>query len=206
VVVDPHPRGADGVRGQVPPGVRVTHLQASVQDAELPAADAVIFSLVLHHVAGRDREERARQGLGGAGKLEVLRAAGEAVRGRGGVVLLNEADVHCDVDLPPGDPVLAERLADSYVRRFSLAIATEAASSGLDADLVARWTTIVRDWGLGQVAAARLPIAERDVYELAVEGWLDVLDRAELVVDDHALTDPWGLFNRYRCRPRSRPS
>ncbi|MDP2307922.1 MAG: methyltransferase domain-containing protein [Pseudomonadota bacterium] len=197
VVVDPHPDGATGVRRAVPPGVRVTHIAAPVQQAALPDADAIVCSLMLHHVAGADAAARAAVGLPGAGKREVLAAFRAAITARGGRVLLNEADVYCDVGLAPGDPLLADRLLDSYVRRFAVSLARDLHGC-VDPELRARWIAILRDWSLAQVGlAAGASYAERDVYELDVVSWLDLIARAGLRVEARGFTDRWLLFHQY---------
>lgn len=199
VVVDPHPEGAAGVRRFAPPGVYVRHVVAPVQEVALPDADVVTCSLVLHHVAGVDASARHAVGLAGVGKLEVLRAFAQSVRARAGRVLLNEADVYCDVGLQPGDPLLTERLLDSYVRRCATSLAADiSARRDVDSDVRARWRAVLRDWCLGQVdLAANAPIADRDVYELDVVSWLALVDRAGLRVEARQFTDPWLLFHQY---------
>lgn len=197
VVVDPHPDGAAGVRRHAPPGVRVRHLHTDVRTADLPDADAIVASLVLHHVAGRDATDRARVGLPGTGKREVLTAFRDAVRTRGGTVIVNEADVYCDLGLPPGDPLLAERLVDSYVRRFAVSLLHDLATRDEPDAVRARWAAIVRDWALGQIAVADAPWADRDVYELDVVSWLDLFADAGLSVRARMATDRWMLFHQY---------
>lgn len=201
VVVDPHPDGASGVRRVAPPGVTVRHLAVPVQEAALPEADVVVCSLVLHHVAGADAAARAAVGLTGTGKTEALAAFRAAVAPRDGRVLLNEADIYCDIGLPPRDPLLYDRLTDSYVRRFALALVDDLATARDDA-LRARWTAILRDWSLGQVElAGSATYAERDVYELDVPAWLDLIARAGLRVERRGFTDRWMLFHQYVLAP-----
>ena len=200
VVVDPHPDGALGVAAQVPKGVTVRHVCASAQDADLPAADVVIASLVLHHVAGTDRTHRELHGLVGDGKREILARAAKAAA----TVVLNEADVYCDLDLPPGDPLLLERLCDSYVRRFAVSLAHDIDHAD-NPQLAARLTAIVRDWALGQLAIAGVPIVQRDVYERDVPSWLLLLDTAGLKVVSRRFTDPWMLFCQYVCHSEKVP-
>lgn len=195
VVVDPHPGGAAGVRAQAPREVEVEHLQAPVQLAALPGADAAVCSLVLHHVAGVDAADRARVGLTGPGKREALQALGAAVRGP---ILVNEADIYCDLGLPPGDPVLVERLLDSYVRRFAVSLLADLAADS-DGALRLRWERILRDWALAQLQVADRPYADRDVYELDVASWLRLFESAGLRVVRHGFTDPWLLFHQYVC-------
>lgn len=200
-VVDPHPEPAEQVRARVPPGVTVHAILGRVPEVELPAADAIVCSLTLHHVAGADAAERAQHGLSGPGKLEALQAFAAALRPRRGVLLLNEADIHCDLAIASGDPLLAERLADSYVRRCAMGLA-DAIESNDDADLAARWWVIVRRWCLDQLDQAGVPVADRDVYELDVPRWLALLDRAGFDVGERGFTDDWGLFYRYVATPR----
>jgi hypothetical protein len=171
----------------------------------LPAADVAIVSLALHHVPGADAAERARHGLPGAGKAEVLAALRSALLPRDGEGVLNEADVFCDLALPPGDPILVDRILDSYVRRTGLSLLHDLARRpDADDDLRDRWRAILRRWCLDQVDVARAPLAERDVYELDVPRWLALLDSVGLEVAEHGFTDRYGLFHRYRFRPRTR--
>lgn len=193
VVVDPHPDGAAGVRAKVPRFVEVEHVVAPVERASLPPADAAVCSLVLHHIAGLDAADRARVGLTGPGKREALTALAAAVSGP---IVVNEADVYCDLALPPGDPLLGERLVDSYVRRFAVSLLSDLATHS-DAGLKVRWERVVREWALGQVRAAELPWAERDVYELDVVSWLTLFERSGLRVVRRGFTDPWLLFHQY---------
>jgi hypothetical protein len=207
VVVDPHPEPAARVAARVPPGVAVVPLRERVEDAQLPEADAAVMSLVLHHVAGRDAAARAAVGLHGPGKLEVLQRLGAALAPRRGVLVLNEADVHCDLELAPGDPLLADRLIDSYVRRCASSLIgpiRRAARDPETADLAARWWTIVRRWCLDQVDAAGLPYADRDVYELDVPRWEALLDAAGLRLLRRGFTDEAGLFCQYVAQPPPR--
>ncbi len=199
VVVDPHPDGADGVRRVAPPGVRVRHIQAPVEDADLPDADGVVSSLVLHHIAGADRAQRASVGLAGNGKLEALEHLRGALALRDGWMVLNEADIYCDLGLAPGDPLLIDRLLDSYVRRCAVAIVDDLRTrTDADAALKARWLQILRDWSLAQVQlAGNASYAARDVYELDVVSWLALLDRAGLAVESRRFTDRWMLFHQY---------
>jgi hypothetical protein len=201
VVVDPHPEGAEGVRAAVPAGVRVEHVAAGVEVAELPQVDAAVASLVLHHVAGADAEARAAVGIAGPGKHEALVALSKAV-GRDGLLLVNEADVYCDLALPPGDALLAERIVDSYVRRFAVSLRDDAwrAADAGDALAATRLADVAWAWGLGQIAVADATFAARDVYELDVVGWIEVFRRAGLAVPARGCTDAYGLFWRYLLR------
>lgn len=200
LVVDPHPDGADGVRAAVPTGVRVEHLVSGVERAALPACDAAVCSLVLHHVAGADAEARAAVGLEGPGKHEALLALRGALAARSGALLVNEADVYCDLALPPGDPLLAERIVDSYVRRFAVSLRDDAraALDAGDPSRAARLVDVAWAWAFGQIAVAEAPCAARDVYELDVVSWVRAFDRAGLRVRERRCTDRYGLFWQYR--------
>lgn len=197
VVVDPHPDGAAGVRARAPAGVTVRHDPTPIQDAALPEADAAVASLVLHHVAGRDAADRARLGLAGRGKREALEALRAALVPRDGTLLLNEADIYCDLGLAPGDPLLAERLVDSYVRRFAVSLLHDLAHTPAPEDVRRRWAAIVRDWALGQIAMADVTWEARDVYELDVVSWLGLLADAGFSVRRRGFTDRWMLFHQY---------
>lgn len=200
VFVDPVPEAHEVARRKLPPGVAARNLVQRVEEAELPEADAVVCSLTLHHLAGRDRAEREAHGLEGPGKLEVLRAFARSTAARRGLVLLVEADVHCEIDLAPGDPVLRDRLLDSYVRRCGLAIVHDlAAASG---DRAARLRAILQGWCLEQVRAWTAPLGERDVYELDVGRWRELAQRAGLEVERVRCTDRYALFHQYVLRPR----
>jgi hypothetical protein len=197
--VDPHPEGSAGVRAAVPDGVRVEHVVAGVEQAALPPCDAAVCSLVLHHVAGADAAERASVGLTGPGKHEALAALRGTLAARRGLLLVNEADVFCDLALAPGDPLLAERLVDSYVRRFAVSLRDDACAA-LDAgdpQRAARLVDVARAWAFGQIHVADVPYAQRDVYELDVVSWLRAFDRAGLVVRTRVCTDRYGLFQQY---------
>ncbi len=199
VVVDPVAEVHERVREVVPATVDVVAIQAPVQEAALPAADVVVCSLTLHHVAGRDADERRAQGLDGPGKREVLQAFGRALAPRDGLGVLVEADVDCELDLPPGHPALADHIFDSYVRRCARSIVEDVRvrGPGEDPDLVGRWRALLRHWFVGQLAVVDVPVAERDVYELTVPRWLQVLDAAGLEVTDHRFVDELPLFHRY---------
>lgn len=199
VLIDPAPSTHEQVRGRLPAGVSMTSIEGMVQDVleEIPRCDAVICSLTLHHVAGRDAAERARVGLTGPGKREVLTAFRDAIRPRGGCLILNEADVHCEVDLPSGDPVLRDRLLDSYVRRTAKALVQEIRGQRGDAR---RLGAIIQRWCLAQVAMADVAMAQRDVYELDIPRWLALIDQVDLQVTSREFSDPALLFHRYVCR------
>jgi len=200
VLVDPHPEPHRRLAERVPEGVRVVSIRRGVEAATLPEADAVVCSMTLHHLAGTDAAHRSRAGLQGPGKLEVLARFARSLTPRCGVLLLNEADVDCEIDLRPGDPVLREHLADGYVRRCAAGL-IHAIDHTDDADLAARWWAIVRRWCLDQLDVADVPLAERDVYELPVPRWLSLLHAAGFAVLDHRKTDDWDLFHRYLCVP-----
>lgn len=203
-IVDPVPEAHARVASVLPPGVRLESVVGRVEDAlaDLPGVDAVVCSLALHHLAGADQAERRRHGLAGPGKVEVLAALGRALQDRQGIGILNEADIYCDLGLPPGDPVLVDRILDSYVRRTVRALLDELETLPEDAvDLRARLETILQRWCLDQVAVAHVPLDRRDVYELDVPRWLDVLARAGLQVRERAFSDPYGLFCRYVFAP-----
>ncbi|MBN2800699.1 MAG: class I SAM-dependent methyltransferase [Deltaproteobacteria bacterium] len=202
VLVDPSQEAHDAVRDALPPGVALASVLAPVEAVALPDADAVLCSLTLHHVAGLSAGHRAAHGLLGTGKGEVLRAIAEALRSRAGLLLLNEADVFCDIDLPPGDPVLVDRILDSYLRRTGTSLLHDLARRDPTPDLARRWERILRQWCVDQVDVAWAPLAERDVYELTVPRWRDLLAREGLSVVSGRFTDPYGLFYQYAARPR----
>jgi hypothetical protein len=198
VVVDPVPEVHDEVASVFPPGVRAIPVLARVEAADLPPADAAVCSLVLHHVAGADAAERARHGLAGPGKREVLQQLGVCVAARAGFVLLNEADVYCDVGLAPGDPILEDRLIDSYVRRCGRAILDDL--PGLDGADALRLEAVLWRWCVDQVALSKVPRPDRDVYELDVPRWLALFESAGLLVEERGFTDDYGLFCQYVLR------
>lgn len=200
VLVDPSPQVHIQVARCLPEGVRLRSLECLVQDATLPTAELVICSLTLHHVAGRSASERARHGLIGPGKLEVLQAFAESVRPAGGAILLNEADVHCEIDLPSGDPILVDRMIDSYLRRCARALLGEHLRLHDTPDphaRRARLLAIIHRWCVDQVQLAYAPLADRDVYELDVSRWLELFPAAGLHVESRDFTDRFGLFCRY---------
>jgi SAM-dependent methyltransferase len=207
-VVDPSAGVHERLQAELGDRIKVHGIQALIQDAlpSLPKVDAVVCSLTLHHVAGRDAQERANHGMSGPGKLEVLQGLRHILQDREGLLLLNEADVHCDLELASGDPLLRDRLLDSYVRRTAKALCREMSQLERDGDpenRLPRLLMLVKHWCLDQVQMAELPIAERDVYELDVPRWLALFDQAELDLLERGFTDDSLLFHRYLLRPRS---
>lgn len=200
IVVDPHPEPHVRIAAIVPEGVAVRPIRREVQAATLPDADGIVCSMTLHHLAGTDAAHRSRAGLSGPGKTEILARFARSLTPRAGVLLLNEADVDCEIDLRPGDDILRAHLADGYVRRCAASL-LDAMDHTDDPDLVARWWAIIRRWCLDQLDAADLPLAERDVYELPVPRWLALLHAAGFAVLDHHFTDDRDLFHRYVCVP-----
>lgn len=195
-VVDPASGVHERLREQLP---ELLELRSRVHPAEQLGAfeaNAVVCSLTLHHVAGRDAEERARHGLEGPGKLEILQQVCQGLRARDGLLVLNEANVFCELELAPGDPVLVDNLVDSYVRRCARGLLAE-----LEAGGDPRLEGIVHLWCLEQIERAQLPVAERDVYELDVPRWERLLERAGFRVERRSCTDRFGLFFQYLCRP-----
>lgn len=205
LVIDPVAEVADRVRSRLPPGVNLAFRQARLEDLvaageRLPPADAFVASLVLHHIAGADRAERAAHGLSGPGKLEVIEALGACLR-PGGLGLVNEADIHCDLELAPGEALLEERLIDSYVRRCAPALLEDVAHrTDADDDLRARWLAVCLHWCIEQVDRGLAPVADRDVYELDVPRWRALFARAGLRVEAEVFTDDRQLFRQYSLR------
>ncbi len=202
IVIDPAPEVHEQISNQLPVGVSFTPIQAPIENVTLSEADAIVCSLTLHHVAGTDTNERDQYNLSGPGKLEILQQIAQALKPRLGLGILNESDMYSDLQLPPGDPVLVDHLLDAYVRRvgFSLLLDAEALAEDPD-NLIPRWYAIIYQWCLGQLFKAQVPIAERDVYELTLSGWLVLLQRAGLTVMEHQCTDSFGLFYRYLLKP-----
>lgn len=198
VVVDPLAEAAQRVAEVVPPGVHVESRIGSIQDVELPSADALVCSMTLHHVAGADADDRARNGLDGIGKLEVLQAFGRALQ-PSGVGFLVEADVDCDLDLPSGSSQLADNIFDSYVRRCAVTVIDDLRNG--PAEMHPRWEHLLRHWFLEQLLVADLPITQRDVYELTVPRWTALIERAGLTLDQVRCVDHAQLFHLYRFRP-----
>jgi hypothetical protein len=159
---------------------------------DIPSCDLLVCSMTLHHVAGRTAAERARWGMQGPGKVEILRAMGRAADR----IVLNEASIHCELDLAPGDPVLRDNMMDSYIRRCGHALLDQIEANP-DSPFVARWRHIIHRWCLDQVAMAEVSRAERDVYELDVPRWLECFEQAGLRVLSRKCTDDYGLFWQY---------
>ncbi len=203
VLVDPVAEAHEAVAASLPDGVELKSPVGQLQDAvPLPEADLVVCSLTLHHVPGRDAEDLAAHGLPGTGKLEALRAMGDALQARRGIGILNEADIYCDIALAPGSEVLANNLLDSYVRRTARALLREIEErDDAEEDLKRRWWAIARRWCLDEMDMLDKPLAERDVYELDVAHWLELLDAAGLEVLSHSFTDRVFLFHQYVFRP-----
>lgn len=196
VVVDPEPESHAQVARRLPDHVTLRSVVGRVEHVldQLPTADAAVCSLTLHHVAGRDASERAAHGLTGPGKREVLEALRARVQGS---LVVNEADVFCELSLPSGHPQLRDHLLDSYVRRCGRALAHDLQRGDLSPDQAARLTAVLHRWCLSQVAMADVPLADRDVYELDAERWLQVFGDAGWRVQRWAFTDPYRLFARY---------
>jgi hypothetical protein len=119
----------------------------------------------------------------------MARAVGPA-----GVLVINEADIHCDLELAPSDPVLRDRLVDSYVRRCARALCQDMAD-GLGEPLALGG--VILHWCLEEVAMSEKSLQERDVYELDVPRWLRVFEDAGLRVVARRFSDPWLLFHHY---------
>ncbi len=207
LVIDPEPEVEARVAAHLPEGVLLRFLPARIEDhiargGGVPICDVVVSSLTLHHVAGRDAQERQDHGIPGPGKHEVLEAIALALRPRDGLFVLNEADVHCEIDLPAGDPLLEDRLLDSYVRRCAPALLHDIATRpDADDDLRRRWAAVVLHWCIEQVDRAALPVDQRDVFELDVPRWRALLASAGLSIEHEVFTDRFGLFRQYLLRP-----
>lgn len=199
-LVDPVPEVHAAVAAILSPGVELDSRIARVENVELPQADALVCSLMLHHVAGQDAQQRNRVGMEGSGKLEILRHFVEAVRSRHGLCLLNEADVYNEIDLESGEATLVEHFIDVYVRRAAMAVATALEQRSLPTSLRQRWEIILLHWCLDQIDLAFATLEQRDVYELDVSRWLSLLQRADGRVLQHGYTDEWYLFHQYIFR------
>ena len=196
-LIDPNPEVHTTVASVLPSGIELHSHIARVENVELPEADAVVCSLTLHHIAGLDRDQRSIFQMDGVGKREILQRCVQAVRTRHGLCLLNEADVYNEIDLEPSDPALIEHFIDVYVRRAAMAVATALEQSTVDISLKQRWEIILRHWCLDQVDLALSSREERDVYELDVAHWLQLLRQAGAKVLSHTYTDEWYLFHQY---------
>ena len=197
VVIDPIAQACGQVGAAVHGGVSVQAVEGRIEQVELPAASGAVCSLTLHHVAGWDAAQRAQAGMNGPGKLEVLRRIREACNG--GWLILNEADVHCDLTLAAGSEVLRDHLFDSYVRRAARALAADVESEE-DEDLRNRLLAVIWHWCLEQVDLADVPVADRDVYELDTAHWLELLHEAGYRDISHRYTDDAHLFCQYLAR------
>ncbi len=197
-LIDPVPEVHAAVAAVLPPGIELRSHIASVESVQLPEADGIVCSLMLHHIAGLDGQQRTTFGMNGPGKREILQECVQAVRTRHGLCLLNEADIYNEIDLEPSDPVLIEHFLDVYVRRAAMAVAT-ALEQGDDiaVSLKQRWEIIVLHWCLDQVNLALSSREDRDVYELDVVHWLQLLQQAGAQVLKHTYTDEWSLFHQY---------
>jgi Methyltransferase domain len=199
-LIDPHPQAHNAVAALLPRGVVFEAITTGAEHADIPAADVIVCSLTLHHVAGSDAAQRSTFGLDGDGKAEVLQRCVAAIRRRDGVGVLNEADIYNEIDLAPGDPVLVNNFIDVYVRRTARAIAHAIGEADGAAELVPTWDAILRHWCLDQVDNAFLPRNERDVYELDTQHWTHLLRQAGAADITHSFTDDWNLFAQYLFR------
>lgn len=204
VVVDPAPEVHEQVRQQLPPGVSLIPIQAPVETVEFGEADAVVCSLILHHVAGVDADERRHYGLEGSGKLEVLQEIAKALKPRQGLGIFNEANFYSDLGLPPGHPVLIDNLIDAYVRRVGFSLLLDAEAIRGDTDGIAeRWYSIISQWCLGQLDKGYAPVAERYDYFLDIPQWLALIERAGLITTEWKSSDNFGIFYRYLLKSSS---
>jgi len=205
-LIDPDPGAHQAVASALPESIEFESVIAPVEEARVPTADLVICSLTLHHLGGRDTAERQAHQLTGPGKCEVLRDFVEAVRARRGLCILNEADVYAEIDLPPGNPALINNLIGSYIHRAAMALATEVESSERNPDLRRKLETILLHWLVDQPErAGSASLDKRDVYELDVPNWLELLARAGAHVHQCRCTDEWGLFHQYVFSPTRSP-
>jgi hypothetical protein len=196
-LVDPAPETHGIVAALLPAGVVFHSVIARIEEAVLPDADVVNCSLILHHIAGLDANERLRHGLSGPGKRETLDRIVAALRPCGGIGILTEADTYHDLALAPGDPLLVERFMDSYFRRGALMVAEALAHAEVDATLRQRWKTLLRHWFLDQLDKAFVPVAERDVYELDAPRWREVLQDAGAELRSSKCVDEWRIMVQY---------
>ena len=196
-LIDPNESAHEAVAARLPDHVGFRSIVGQVEAADIPACDVLVSSLTLHHVAGRDAEQRATFGLAGDGKTEILDRFLTAIRMRDGVGILNEADCYNEIDLAPGDPALVDSFIDAYVRRTARAVADALAHQDDAAESARAWQLILRHWCLDEVDHAFLPRADRDVYELDVASWLDLLTRVGARNVGHTYTDQWNLFVQY---------
>jgi hypothetical protein len=196
-LVDPLLETHQIVAGLLPAGVAFHSVVAPIQEAELPEVDVVTCSLVLHHIAGVDADERRRHGLSGPGKRETLARLVAALRPRRGIGILTEADTYHDLALPPGDPLLLERFMESYFRRGATMVADAIAHVDADAALRQRWEILLRHWFLDQIDKAFVPLAERDVYELDAPRWRQLLQDAGAEMRSSHYVDEWRIMVQY---------
>jgi len=196
-LIDPVPEVHTAVAGVLPPNVKLNSYVARIEDVDLPEADGLASSLMLHHIAGQDARQRSRFGMDGIGKFEILQRFVQAIQARRGLCLLNEADIYNEIDFEPGDPVLIEHFIDIYVRRAAMGVAVALEQLNVALSLKQRWEIILLHWCLDQVDLALATREQRDVYELDVPHWLSLLQRADAHVLEHCYTDEWYLFHQY---------
>lgn len=203
-LIDPVAHVHEVVAKLLPEGVSLeSHVGVAQDLAALPEADVFLSSLTLHHVPGWNCQELEACGMNGTGKLEVLEAAAAALKPRGGIGVLNEADIYCDIGLASGSEALVNNIIDSYVRRTAIALLGELESrEDVDEDIKRRWLAIIHKWCLDQVDMAFKPMEERDVYELNVHQWLTLIQQAGFEVREHRFTDAWCLFQQYVFQPK----
>ena len=197
-LIDPQESAREAVKSALPGSLKFRVLAGRVEEAEIPPADLIVCGLMLHHVAGLDSNQRKRYGLEGPGKLELLERFLSSVRPGRGICILNESDVYTEIDLAPDDPLLIDRLIDSYITRAAPAVAASLEEPGLDPELGRRLEAILIHWCIGQVETAGTSLRlERDVFELDTPCWLRLLERAGARIISHRFTDDWNLFHQY---------
>ncbi len=197
VLIDPLAQAHQIVSAKIPAHISVTSQITAVEDVCIPDADVVVCSLALHHVPGIDAAQCRRYGIQGGGKLSVLENIMRALQKRSGTGIINEADVLAEITLPPGSPLLRERLIDSYVRRCAYAVAHAIEDCSPGTELRQRWEAVILHWCIDQVDKADVPLAERDVYELDAPRWIELLERAGAHIVSNRFTDEWCLFQQY---------
>ncbi|MDP6775723.1 MAG: class I SAM-dependent methyltransferase [Candidatus Latescibacteria bacterium] len=200
-LIDPVQDAHRAVATRLPEGIEFHSRVTPVEQAEMPGGDVVVCSLMLHHVAGLDAEQRYAYGLTGPGKHEILQRILASIQPQDGICILNESDVYTEIDLPPDGPILIDRLIDSYVTRAGLAVAQALESADLDPSLRRRLKAVLLHWCLDQVErAGTCSRADRDVYELDTPRWRTTLERAGAQLISHRFTDDWHLFHQWVFR------
>jgi len=199
ILIDPVEDSHNSVAQNIPDSVNFTSIKSRIQDLEnIPSADIIVCSLVLHHIPGADKAENLKYGIESQGKADIISRLLEGIRKKDGILILNESDVYTDIKMPAKSHFLFHRLIDSYVRRCAKSISFMMEFEEISDDLYKKLEHIIIKWCINQVEiACNASLTERDVYELDMIHWLELFENVGANVISHKISDEWHLFHQY---------